>query len=110
VRHVEEPLSEYVRWELLGYVESQAAGERIFIDHRPDMTAMCDFWLFDGDDPADRYAILMHYDDAGSPVEFEYRDDEEGLVTWLQVKWDVALGAAPLNHYLAPRSGVTGAA
>jgi len=115
VRVLTEPLSEYVRWELLAYVESQAAGERILVTtefNRDEFAAdlLPDFWVFDGDRPADQYAILMHYDETGVPVEFEYRDDPEGLAVWLQESWELADSATPLNQYLAPRRVVSGAA
>ena len=47
VRVVEEPLTEYTRYEMASYVESQAAGEEIRILRNPPTPMRGDFWLFD---------------------------------------------------------------
>lgn len=74
IRVVDEPLTEYQRYQLTGYIESQAVGERISLvlrsameDHAPD------FWLFDEGSPG-AHAVLMHYYDDG-------RLDHRELVT-----------------------------
>lgn len=108
VRYVDEPLTEYVRWELLAYVESQAAGEQILVTR--ETSGLVDFWLFDGAEPKDRYAVLMHYDETGAAVEFEYCDDPEALAGWRQAAGKLTDGATPLNTYLAGRREVSGAA
>lgn len=112
VRRVSEPLSEYVRWELLAYVESQAAGEQILIVDSAAIAAyeLPDYWLFDGTDQGDQYAIVMHYDEHGSPVEFEFDDNPGTLEPLRQIADDLRGHAAPLNAWLAARQGVTGAA
>jgi hypothetical protein len=64
VHVVDEPLSEYVRWEIASYQRNAAYGEDIRIllstqaaaPHLPDQ----DFWVFDDDT-----VVLMHYDDEG---------------------------------------------
>ncbi len=48
VRVVDEPLTEYQRYELLAYQESQAAGEQIRVLTRSEAGEWgSDFWLFD---------------------------------------------------------------
>lgn len=109
VRLVVEPLSEYSRYEMVAYVESQAAGERILIarDPLPVATAECspDFWLFDGTTGADRFAVLMHYDDEGRPLEFELMTDPLRVERLGELRRLFTDRAVPLNTYLAPNSG-----
>jgi len=60
---VEHPLSEYLCYEIEGYVES-ATGEEISIADRaahPDLATLgTDFWLFDAESVR-AFAILMLY-------------------------------------------------
>lgn len=109
-RYIAEPLTEYVRWELLAYVESQAVGERILVIPGGSQFSYPDFWVFDGAVAADRYAIVMHYDRAGSPVEFEYTNAEPRVTELLLVADELCRDSIPLNSYLAPRRKVSGAA
>lgn len=64
VHIVDQPLTDYMRFELLGYTENHAAGEEIHIAERHRHPALAglheDFWLID-----DEVAIRMVYDDAG---------------------------------------------
>jgi hypothetical protein len=103
--------NEYFRWELLAYIESQAAGEEIRIV-RADAAAyrLPDFWWFTGTELADQYAIAMHYADDGSPVEFEHIDHPGTLATYERIAGELLALSRPLNEYLATSSGVTGAA
>jgi hypothetical protein len=106
VRVVEEPLTGYTRYELAGYVESQAAGEEIRIA-RPEAspalaTLRRDFWMFDAG-TSDEFALLMNYGRGG-----EY--EGAGLVTNpdLLLEFQAERGLAlrlsvPLNEYLAHR-------
>lgn len=74
VRIVDEPISEYVSFELVGYAESQAAGEEIRIAVRQGGTPQAakdlagiatDAWFFDlGTE--DEACVLMHYEADGS--------------------------------------------
>lgn len=110
VRVIEEPVTDYTRYELEGYVESQAAGEQIRIARRagpsdfPKLAALRrDFWLFDAGLTGE-FALLMHYGPRG-------RFNSAELITGTQVldelvaehdlavKWSV-----PLNQYLAQRA------
>ena len=100
VHVVEEPLSDYVRYELAGYPRSVDAGEdvRVIPVRRGDWPAGVprhDFWLFD-----DERVWLMHYD-AGRFVAAELVDDPAEVAR--HVAWrDVALAQSiPLAAYTA---------
>jgi len=104
VHVVEHPLSEYLRYELLGYIESAAAGEEIRIADRTadsDLDRLGpDFWLFDAE-ASDAYAVLMHYDQQGEVLGFEYTADHDVLHR-CSAQRDVALKySLALNAYLA---------
>jgi len=71
VRLVEHPLSWYLRFEVPGYVESQAAGERILLTDSRCGWEGGDFWLFDRGRPS-AHAVLQSYDDTGSPTAFDH--------------------------------------
>ena len=105
VRVVEEPLSDYTRYEMTSYVESQAAGEEIRIVPRgagsPLIMLQHDFWLFDAGTP-DEFALLMDYDTSG-----RFRDAE--LIAnpgpRFEQERDLALRwSVPLNEYLAGKA------
>lgn len=101
---VEHPLSEYLRYELLGYIESAAVGEEIRITDRaadPDLVGLGpDFWLFDTES-ADAYAVLMHYDQGGEVLGFEHTSDQ-GVLRRCRAQRDTALKhSVALNKYLA---------
>lgn len=104
VHVVDQPLSGYLRYELVGYVESQAAGELI-ADRAADesLTQLGeDFWLFDGDSP-NAYAVLMHYDGAGHFVGFEHTTEPAMLDRCRRERELVLRRAVDLNTYLADR-------
>jgi hypothetical protein len=63
VRVVDEPMTEFQRYQLEPYRESQAAGEQIRIVTRAALGDVGpDFWLFDAG-TADARGIVMHYSD-----------------------------------------------
>ncbi len=106
VHVVDHPLSEYLRYELVGYVESQAAGEQIGIADRAADASLStlgeDFWLFDGESP-EAYAVLMHYDEAGHFVGFDHTADP-GVLDRCRLERDIAMRhSVGLNTYLAER-------
>ncbi len=74
MRLVQHPLSEYVRYELISYVESQAVGEEIRLvdlNRHPELSSLGpDFWYFDADTPSE-FAIIIHYDGNGSVLGYE---------------------------------------
>ena len=108
VRHVVEPLSEYVRWEMVSYVESQAAGERILVTIGNSVPTDADYWLFDGDDIGDRYAIVMHYAEDGAPERFELTTDHRRFEELSRYRDGLLAEAIPLNEYLARDCGRSG--
>jgi hypothetical protein len=106
VHVVDHPLSDYLQYELARYVESQAAGEQIWIVDRTTDEALTelgeDFWLFDGDSP-DAYVVLMHYDDAGRFVGFDHTTAPDVLDRCRRERDLVRRHAVELNIYLAER-------
>jgi hypothetical protein len=104
VHIVAHPLTEYLRYEIVSYVESAAAGEEVRIAERaahPDLATLGpDFWLFDAEvDHA--FAILMHYDRDGHVLDFEHTDDP-GTLQRCRAQRDLALQhSVGLNTYLA---------
>ncbi|WP_020392222.1 DUF6879 family protein [Kribbella catacumbae] len=110
VHVVDHPLTEYLRYEMESYVESQAAGERIRIADRAAAESALsglgeDFWLFDGDSPK-AYAVLMHYDNAGHFVGFDHAV-EPAILDRCRHERDVALRhSMGLNTYLASGKAV----
>jgi len=104
VHIVEHPLSEYLRYELVSYVESQAVGERISVADRaphPELAGLrADFWLFDaGTDSA--HAVLMHYDQGGAVVGREAVHDLDAVRGLDAARRLAEQYALPLNDYLA---------
>lgn len=104
VRLVEWPLTEYTRWELLGYVESQAAGEEIRLVEagavEDVVVGVPDFWLFDAGTP-DARAVLMRYAPDGRLLERELVADPAETARLATVKDQTLRGAVSLNEFLA---------
>jgi hypothetical protein len=104
VHVVDHPLSEYLRYELVGYVESAAAGEEVGIADRathPDLARLTtDFWLFDADS-GNAFAVPMNYDDEGHLLGYELAESPEELARRRSER-DLALAhSVSLNEYLA---------
>ena len=104
VRLVEHPLSEYVRFELVTYLESQRAGEDIHLTDRqahPALEALrTDFWLFDAE-TSQPFAALMDYDQQGRYLGAEVTSDPEAVRVCTAAR-DLALHhSVPLATYLA---------
>jgi hypothetical protein len=104
VHVVDEPLSEYVRFEMVTYRESAQAGENIRITDRranPALDALrTDFWLFDAE--TDRpFAALMQYDTDGHYVEAAVTTGRTAIAECKAAR-DLALNhSVPLTTYLA---------
>lgn len=105
VHVVDEPLTGYLRYELVGYVEQAAVGEEIRIAPRrgnPDLAALRDdFWLFDYDDPARAFAIIMRYDGAGHWLGADRSAGPEVLDRCRDQRMLALQASVPLNEYLA---------
>lgn len=85
VHVIQEPLSEYLRYELIGYVESMAVGEEIRLAYPPEGRALVDFWLFDAGAPG-AFAVLMRYNDDGAVLGYERVDRPAELLALEDVR------------------------
>ncbi|HEX3816228.1 MAG TPA: hypothetical protein VHX59_25595 [Mycobacteriales bacterium] len=108
---VEEPLTDYLRYEFSAYVESQAAGEQIRIADRTsaNLDFNEDFWLFD-ESRDDAYAIAMRYAEDGSMHGFELVTDPPTLARYTAMKGAAWGASVPLNDYLVRTAVTTGRA
>lgn len=107
VRVVAYPLTEYTRWELIGYVESQAAGERIDLTENTDITGP-DFWLIDPDTPH-ACAVVMHYTADGDLAERELVTDADKVTELITRRNAAAANTISLNEFLARQGAHTSA-
>lgn len=105
VRVVDEPLTEYQRYQLTSHQEAQAAGERVLIAPRSAVGDVGpDFWLFDEAGP-DAHAVVMRYDAEGHWLDAGLVTDQAEVRELGEHLHAVAARAAPLNEFLA---GVVG--
>jgi uncharacterized protein DUF6879 len=101
VRVVDDPLTDYERYELASYRESQSVGEEIQIAQRRDVGDVgVDFWLFD-----DRHVVLMHYHPDGSVDRRELCDDADVVAECRARLTAVEAAAVPLNVALVGLGG-----
>lgn len=104
VHLIREPLSEYLRYELVGYVESAAVGEEIRLAwHAPDLPDVGDFWLFDAETSA-ASAVLMHYGHDGRVLGFEEVSDAKALDHLRAVRDQAWARSWTLAEHLAGRT------
>jgi hypothetical protein len=101
VHVIEEPLSDYVRYELAGYPVNIEAGEdvRVIPVRQGDWPAgvpQHDFWLFD-----DRELWLMKYDDAGRFVAAELNTDSGEIARHRAWRETALAQAVPVATYTA---------
>lgn len=106
VRVLARPLSEYQRYQMIGYRESAAAGDVVRIADRsvhPELAVLQrDFWLFDADTPQ-LFAALMQYDRDGRYLGATVTDDVAAVS---KCKAEAALAlrhSVPLAGYLADK-------
>lgn len=107
IRVVDHPLSEYLRYQFTGYVETAAAGEEILVAVRragsrlirPDLEHVSDAWLFDLGH-AGECAVLLSYHPDGAFTGARLADASELAAC---IRWhDAAVRhSVPLNAYLA---------
>lgn len=102
VRAVDWPLPEYLQFEVVGYVESQAAGEEIRLIDRSQSVPALDFWLFDRDLP-NVAAVQLHYTPTGEWRGFELIRDRGVLRQLEGIAEQVITASLPLNVWLADR-------
>jgi hypothetical protein len=100
VRVVDDPLTEYQRYQLASHQEAQACGETVLIARRAelgDLDLGPDVWVFDaGTD--DEHAAVMRYDGDGRFLGAEVTTDVAGYVAVLAKVREVAI---ELNEFLA---------
>lgn len=99
VRHVTSPPSWYVAFEVPGYIESQAVGERILLTERQVWDGP-DFWLLDADTRRAR-AVIQTYGPGGEHIRNELVPPRSRLVNELErVADDLVRVATPLNQWI----------
>ncbi len=98
VRHATSPPSWYLTWEIAGYIESQAVGERILLTGEPVWLGS-DFWLFDAGTPTAR-GILQHFDELGAPIQQELVTDRTLVAELEQAAERLVAAATPLNTWI----------
>ncbi|MCM4078288.1 DUF6879 family protein [Paractinoplanes hotanensis] len=97
VHVLDRPLSDYLRFELLGYQGNVLAGEDVRIADRADGPEALgvlrnDFWLLD-----DEVAVVMEYDGDGRRLSMESISDVGGFVN----QRDIAIeNSVPLLDYI----------
>jgi hypothetical protein len=102
VHVVDEPLSEYLEFELTcGYPSSVTAGEDVRILPRPTWSPHLwlperDFWLF-----GEREAVVMIYDEAGNFLGAETTADPTEVERYRQARDHLMQGSVRLPDYLA---------
>jgi len=107
VHVIEHPLSEYLRYQLIGYIESQAAGEEIHLADRgqhPELTGLGpDFWLFDASTPH-TFGAHLHFDGSGNLLCITDASEQE--LKELCHQQEVALAhSVSLAEYVATHKG-----
>jgi hypothetical protein len=104
VHVVDHPLTDYLRYEIAGYVESAAVGEEIRITDRAKSTELTrlgpDFWLFD-EGTTDAFALLMQYDQEGHFIGFEHTADPQHLADCGRQRAIALRHSVSLNTYQA---------
>lgn len=104
VHIVDLPLSDYVKFEIAGYLENAAAGEEIRIAIRDEHSALAglrdDFWLFDGGTP-EAYGLAMSYDADGHHLGNDLVTDPARLAAYQQARETAWEAAMPLNEFTA---------
>jgi uncharacterized protein DUF6879 len=101
VRVVDEPMTEFQRYQLEPYRESQAAGEQIRIVLRAELDDDGpDFWLFDAG-TADARGIMMHYSDDYRWLGADLVTDPVMLAELDRRRRAAIARAVPLNEFLA---------
>lgn len=106
LRVVDDPLTEYQRYQLESYRESQAAGEQIRLVRRdalPPDADVVDYWLFDRG-TAHVCGVELHYTPHGAFERFEHLDHAQVARREIWAR-DLFATAEPLNVFLA-RVGV----
>src|SRR5262249_23111732 len=104
VHVISHPLTDYLRFELVGYQANVEAGEDVRIadrgEHPELVTLSRDFWIFDADTP-DAWVVQMHYDAASHPLGHHVTSDLQ-VIDQCRQERDLALAwSTPLHEYTA---------
>lgn len=99
VRVVDDPLTDYERYQLASYRESQAVGEEVLLARRSGAIAGPDFWLFDENEP-DAHAVVMRYSEQGQWLGADLVTDANEVRELAERLHTVAAGSVPLNEFL----------
>jgi hypothetical protein len=105
VRVVDEPMTDYQRYQMQSHRESQAVGEQVRIIHRSKAGDVGpDFWLFDEhtDHPL---AVLMHYHPDGRLDRRQLVDQPSQIAELAARMRRIDAGAVSLNEFLAASGG-----
>lgn len=107
-RVVDDPLTEYQRYQVDNWRETQAVGSKTLIARRADVGDVGpDFWLFDAD-TSGAFAVVMHYNDAGHWLGAELTTDTIALSRMQKTQAAVDARAVPLNEFLAQTASARG--
>ena len=94
-----EHWSWYQRYQVTGYLESQAAGEEVLIvPAHPHLLALGDFVLFD-----ETAAAFQSFDEDGRFTGIRVTRDAAEVAACVKLREDALSYARPLNVYLAKR-------
>lgn len=97
VHILDQPLSDYSRYEINSYLTSQLAGQQTYLvdrDVQPDLADLHeDFWLYD-----DEIAVRMLYDEEGRFLRPEMANN---LQAYREIRDTVMKYAEPLDDYVA---------
>jgi hypothetical protein len=106
-RVVDTPLTDYQRYQIDNWRETQAVGSKTLIARRADVGDVGpDFWLFDASTSA-AFAVIMRYDKAGHWLGAEHTDDPTVIADLVAVQAAVDAHAIPLNEFLVRLAAVT---
>jgi hypothetical protein len=100
VRVVDQPVPEYLRFELAGLVENQVAGDQTLMIEREYAVDGPDFWLFDGGTELAQ-AVLLLYTDEGEFDDLQLVTESAALAELEQARQHLLAQAVPLNVWLA---------
>lgn len=100
VRIIDDPLTEYQRYQLASHIEAQACGEEVIVVRRADAPDSADVWLFD-----ETTAVVMHYRDDGTLDRREFVSDPVQVRRHAAAVADARAKAVGLNEFLAMTDG-----
>ena len=100
VRVLDDPPTDYQRFQLVGYVETQAAGDHVWTVRREVLDPDEDFWLFDSG-LATAQAVGMGYTQASRPESYRHITGGSELAELETLRITALEVARPLNEYLA---------